>query len=88
MMQIENYETLVGQGNRIGVFTIYDPNKKIRIHQCKVVAKKQGGYFFSMPQFVREIDGVKKYYPLFEYNKEEGAEVVRLVYEALKEFVR
>ncbi len=87
-MEILNYKEIPPGGNMLATFSVYIEPWKLKIHNCKVFRKKDGGFFFRAPQYCEEVNGQKKWYPIIEFSKERGEEFVKKVMEELKRFVK
>lgn len=95
-MKIENYcetsQNTVPKPYHLAEFSVSIPALGLTIHKFRLLRAKNGGYYFTAPQYFLpnpdDPNGKKLKYPFIEFTGERKADFEKKVMELLKEFVR
>ena len=85
-MEILNYQDEIG-GNTLGIFDVYIPAIGLTLHRFKVIARKKGGWFVSIPSYCVDKSGEKKFFQYMTFSKERESDFMKAVTELLKPYV-
>lgn len=69
-MEIQNWNDVIGKPSIIAEFDLYVPEWQMTIKTMKVVRSKNGKCFATLPSYSKEVDGVRKYFPIIVFSLE------------------
>lgn len=85
-MQIENFEVTCGE-KYLATYDIYIEKSKLTLRNFRILRSKKGGLFGVRPSFCKEIEGERKFFPLFSFGAEFDKDFDKQMQEALKPYL-